>query len=596
MKFQKERLIFLICIFISFFLAFLSWDYIHFKYTDPGIIGAYSLNNHHSFNDVFRYIAFVMIPIFTFIGVKAYYEKNFILNIKTLFSNNRFIYKNNSHLSWLTFFIILIFLFLEFFSIPFPVHNLDSFHEGQKMSAAYKSLLDNSLWSGSYVTVGVFYEILSSKITWKIFDHTSIGLIRFTELFLIFVLKILLILFLTFLSNFLKLSNFYKIIFIIINVLFFSFLIDYNPGVDLISSREIPILTLLILFLSLLYNNNNLFVLFLIALLSTSSMIWAIDRGLVCNFLILCILIYLVLIGEYKKSFLFVIFITLSWLILFYILKNEFYYFIDNTITIFKEMNYIHGLIHPTPFTDDPNSTRATKTLLFIILASFISVDLIFSKKNDFDLNLKRIFIFLTIIVISSYLYALGRSDGPHIKNSFGYPLILIFIYISYNFLLIISKREKYLTYFISLLFVIITISSFKINYQNLITFKERFISYVYQSDEFFLNSKEFDLVSELKPQINDFKCIQLLSNDAALYYLLRKKSCTKYYYVWNSSSKNIQKKFINELKNTKIIIEGGKKNNWDVPLEKKLFLIYDELNQKFTFSKQINDWKVFLR
>jgi len=596
MKFQKERLIFLICIFISFFLAFLSWDYIHLKYTDPGIIGAYSLNNHHSFNDVFRYIAFVMIPILTFIGVKAYYEKNFILNIRTLFSNNRFIYKNNSQLSWLTFFVILIFLFLEFFSISFPVHNLDSFHEGQKMSAAYKSLLDNSLWSGSYVTVGVFYEILSSKITWKIFDHTSIGLIRFTELFLIFVLKILLILFLTFLSNFLKLSNFYKIIFIIINVLFFSFLIDYNPGVDLISSREIPILTLLILFLSLLYNNNNLFVLFLIALLSTSSMIWAIDRGLVCNFLILCILIYLVLIGEYKKSFLFVIFITLSWLILFYILKDEFYYFIENTITIFKEINYIHGLIHPTPFTDDLNSTRATKTLLLIILASFISVNLIFSKKNDYDLNLKRIFIFLTIIVISSYLYALGRSDGPHIKNSFGYPLILIFIYISYNFLLIISNREKYLTYFISLLFVITTISSFKIDYQNLITFKERFISYVYQSDEFFLNSREFDLVSELKPQINDFKCIQLLSNDAALYYLLRKKSCTKYYYVWNSSSKNIQKKFINELKNTKIIIEGGKKNNWDVPLEKKLFLIYDELNQKFTFSKQINDWKVFLR
>ena len=32
---------------------------------------------------------------FTFIGVKAYYEKNFILDIKTLFSNNRIIYKNN---------------------------------------------------------------------------------------------------------------------------------------------------------------------------------------------------------------------------------------------------------------------------------------------------------------------------------------------------------------------------------------------------------------------------------------------------------------------------------------------------------------------
>ena len=210
------------------------------------------------------------------------------------------------------------------------------------MSAAYKSLLDNSLWSGSYVTVGVFMKFYPQKLLGNLWSY-SIGLIRFTELFLIFVLKILLILFLTFLSNFLKLSNFYKIIFIIINVLFFSFLIDYNPGVDLISSREIPILTLLILFLSLLYNNNNLFVLFLIALLSTSSMIWAIDRGLVCNFLILCILIYLVLIGEYKKSFLFVIFITLSWLILFYILKDEFYYFIENTITILKRLIIFMG-------------------------------------------------------------------------------------------------------------------------------------------------------------------------------------------------------------------------------------------------------------
>ena len=60
--------------------------------------------------------------------------------------------------------------------------------------------------------------------------------------------------------------------------------------------------------------------------------------------------------------------------------------------------------------------------------------------------------------------------------------------------------------------------------------------------------------------------------------------------------SKNVQKKMINELKNTKIIIEGGKKNNWDVPLEKKLFLIYDELYKNFTVTQKISDWKVFLR
>ena len=163
MKFQKEKLIFLIYIFISFFFTYLSWDYINFKYIDPGIVGAYSLNNHHSFNDVFRYIVFIMTPLITFIGVKAYYEKNFFIDLKNLFSNIKFSYKANSPLSWIVLFVIVIFLILEFFSISFPTHSLDSFHEGQKMSAAYKSLLDNSLWSGSYLTVGVFYEILSSK-------------------------------------------------------------------------------------------------------------------------------------------------------------------------------------------------------------------------------------------------------------------------------------------------------------------------------------------------------------------------------------------------------------------------------------------------
>lgn len=87
-----------------------------------------------------------------------------------------------------------------------------------------------------------------------------------------------------------------------------------------------------------------------------------------------------------------------------------------------------------------------------------------------------------------------------------------------------------------------------------------------------------------------------MLSNDAALYYLLRKKSCTKYYYVWNSTSQNIQKKFIKELKTTKIIIEGGKKSDWEIPLEKKLSLIYGELDKNFLITQKIVDWNVFLR
>ena len=135
-----------------------------------------------------------------------------------------------------------------------------------------------------------------------------------------------------------------------------------------------------------------------------------------------------------------------------------------------------------------------------------------------------------------------------------------------------------------------------QINLKKIPTYNDRFYEFIKLKDDFFLNQKELFLVNKLKPKVKNYDCIQLLSNDAALYYLLKKKSCTKYYYVWNSASLNSQKKFISELKNTNMIIEGGPKNNWDFPLEKKLFLVYENVDKDFYLHESIEGWKVYLR
>ena len=44
------------------------------------------------------------------------------------------------------------------------------------------------------------------------------------------------------------------------------------------------------------------------------------------------------------------------------------------------------------------------------------------------------------------------------------------------------------------------------------------------------------------------------------------------------------------------MIIEGGPKNDWDVPLKKKMHLVYDELDNKFYEVQKIKKWRVFLR
>ena len=59
-----------------------------------------------------------------------------------------------------------------------------------------------------------------------------------------------------------------------------------------------------------------------------------------------------------------------SYLFFINLLGNEFEYFFNNSVNILKEINYIHGIIHPNPLSDDGNATRALKSLIAII-ASF---------------------------------------------------------------------------------------------------------------------------------------------------------------------------------------------------------------------------------
>ena len=597
MIFQKETLVLLLNIIISFFLAFFLWDHVKFDFVDNGIIGIYSEKNFHSLNDIARYIVFILIPISSFFLTKLYFEKNFLLKVNNFFSNEIYKHNDDKKLSWIAFFIILALLFLEFVSVTFPEHKLDSFHEGQRLSSAYKSFLDGSLWSGSFVTIGIFFETVSSKLIWNLFNQTSIGLTRYLEISFIFFQKISLVFLVFILTNILKLDYLNKNIFFIFNSLILNYLSNYTTGVDLISYRELPVIFLSILFLISLKNNNSFITLFFISLLSITSMFWGIDRGIVCNFLIVIIIFYLLSIKEFKKSLILFFLILFSWFVFFIISKNEFYYFFENTMTIFKEMNYIHGLIHPKPFSNELHSARATKTLLAIIFINMISINLIFSNNKNYSVHLKRFLIFLALISVCSYLYALGRSDGPHIKNSFGYPLIFLSIYLSYIFLIYVSKKKiKYYNNLSYLFLIIIFIFTFKINYKNILSYNERFNNFVNLEDDYFLNKDEIEFINILDKKIKNYECIQLISNDAALYYLLRKKSCTKYYYVWSASSVSTQEKLIKELQNTQFIIEGGPRDNWDIPLKKKLYLVYEELDKKFYVSEKFKNWRIFLR
>jgi hypothetical protein len=587
-KFQKEKIVLIFSVLLSFLISTILWRLINFPFQDPEIIGNYSLNNHDHKNDVTRYIVFVILPLLTFIIIKFFYNKNFFNQISFFFENEQNFNRSENSTYLISLLIIFLFLLFNFLSLEFPTQKMDTFHEGQTLSSAYKSLIDNSLWSGSYVTVGIFYETLSSKFIWQIFDNVSIGLARYAELIYIFLFKILLVYFSFSLTYFLKISAFNKNIFFIVNSLILLNLIDYNKySVDLLSYREIPIIFLLILFTFLVRKVQLNLILLTIASLSILSLMWGVDRGLICNLLIITIILFLLIKNDYRSVVKLVFFVVFFWLSLYFVLGNEFNFFINNTISVYKEMSYVHGLVHPIPFTNEPNSTRATKTILLITFCLLVSIDLIFRSNTKFSNSFKHVILFLALICFGSYLYALGRSDGGHIKGTLGFPLIFMSIYFSYSLIFKFSKffddlKDKSKNILLFLIFPVFLFSFISFNINNILNYKDRFKLYSNLKDSFFLSEDESKFVDMITPTIQNKNCIQLLSNDAAFYYLLKKKSCTKFYLAWSVSPLNKQQKLINELDETEIIISGGPKDWWDVPLSQKLFLVTEFVDKNY--------------
>ena len=600
MKIQKKTIfLYSTIVFMIIFVAKI-WGFIKLPYKDPSIIGTYSINEFNSTNDILRYLIFILLPVSFFLLFKIFFEKKEIKKIIFeigLTSERKY---NNDFAIKCSLAIILLFLILEFLSINFPLHAIDFLHEGQVLSSAYKSLLDGSLWSGSYVTVGIFYETLSSKFIWSFFDLESIGLSRYPPIFFTLVIKFLFIILLFKITKFLDLNTFYKNIFFIIGSFISLTFLDYDiPSVDIISYREIPVIMISIIFIDYLQSIKwKKYILILLALVAVTSMFWSIDRGLVCNLLILSIIFFLILTKRYNDLailFLSVIFFNL---LFFLMLGDEFHYFISNTTSIIKEMGYIHGLIHPEPFSNELNSSRATKTLISIIIILIISLNLFFKENKLFSIEFKTFLLFLSIVSFFSYIYALGRSDGPHIKHVFAHQLFFFTIYFTYLFLSFIMNLNK-LNFLFRLKNIIIPILLVSIlfplnlNIKNILDYSDRFNEYIKLPDKKFLNKNDVNAIDKIKSIVSQYDCVQLFSNDAALLYLLKKKSCTKYYFIWSVGSSNNQKKLVRDFKNTKLIISKGTPFAWDLSVSQKLPIVDNYIDQNFYIDQKIKDWEI---
>ena len=124
--------------------------------------------------------------------------------------------------------------------------------------------------------------------------------------------------------------------------------------------------------------------------------------------------------------------------------KIEFFYFIDNSLNILSSSDLLNGIIHPTPFSNDANSSRASKSLLIILLNGIILVNYLLRENSNIKKNFRIYLVLYYFLALIFYKIGITRSDGGHIKQGVSLNLILLTYLVIINIFIFFEKKKYF--------------------------------------------------------------------------------------------------------------------------------------------------------
>lgn len=606
--------------YIPFLISFLSlliisycWDLIKLPYDNSNnIIGEYYYKKFNPINDTVRFLVIFSIP--TLIYLISYLSIND--HTYSFLKNNYFL---NSHkikktdcLNYLYFFF-LFFVILEFLNIKFDdyVAPLDIFHDGTFLVPFMNYIQTNETLFATFHDYGFIANQIGT-IFYLITGSFSPGSIFFVSLVLIFVLKVTLLIMSKKLVNFTNFDeNLKKYFFLIISLILITLpsYHDFTAYFDPRQSLYLIFIYLIGLQLSAEKINNYNYLLF--GPLSILSLMWWFDIGAYTNAVIVLALLYLLIDKQKKNLIIAIASIIVSWLLFYSLLSNE---TINELIFQFKlpyskELQYLAGIEFKKPFS--PSSGRWTKAIVIIFLTSIMLINFNFSKKYKIDKQLK---IFINLIFLSSIILfnsALVRSDSYHLKYTSGlYTFTFLFLIMFYIFhylnekknnnINLVEKKKTIITIIFLCGIAIILNGNLNINkisdkYLNFISAKKNISSLLKSKDEEFLKREKKELIQFYKELSEDDNCVQILTDDTALSYFLKKRTCTQFFTTAGISSNLIENKFITQLNKSlpKIILYDNSKyrllsNHQNFPKA------INFINSKYEFFKKFEEYTFF--
>ena len=604
MQSTKTKIVAFLIILLSIIVSLLMWENINFLPSEEAIKNfegtVYIKNNYNHWNEILRFIVFICLPSILYL---FYLKISNNFQLPFLHRDTNYTRTENKKSNLKLFFFILFLLVLNLLFFKTSLHKIDSLHEGMWLTAGQNFFHYNNFWKNSFITVGWGYEFLTPILSNFIFGDLSINSTRFMFQIYQFINQLLLLILayqLVYYQNFnLNIKNFIFLMFVLAILFLTNF---YNP---IFIYREIPIILFLILIWNILNKNLVLISLVLIGLLSSISIFLGLDRGAYLNFALLLFFIFQFQNRDIKNFLIIISSALFGWLSFYLIFGHEeFLNFFNNSVWIFSNIEYIFGIIHPSPFGDDSNSSRAGKNLLLILSTSFLTIFYCLSKNNKMTNNNKIILIFLFAISILSYKTALGRSDGPHMRGGMSWLYICLVYIFLLNLGLFLEKKfvkTNYLKFLNLTLLSTILIFISKIIFIDGKVLEEKQLSLIfykkYDNNYYY---KEIDKVNyrKLNTILADEKCLNNLTYDAAIPFILSKPTCNKFYFPYSMGGKKIQNEYIRLLKiseSDKIIIKNNERYINNSP-SKLLPIIFNYLDKNYKTHSEIGEYLILKR
>jgi len=597
---------------ISIIVSVLAWDNILLPYDNKNqIYGEFFKLKYNPANDTFRYIFFVLFPLITFLTSYKFLYKENLFTIKEVLNFKATELEEKKSLDFFLYLILILAIF-SFLSLDFEnsyyLSKLDFYHEGTTLTPSKNFYLTNGFWTSTFIEYGLFGNFYPVFV-WKIFNHETIGSLRFFAILTLLFNNILLVLISKKIAESLNLDKIYKVFYFVILSIIAMSLIDYKYShTDIPAKFSLILLFLYIFIYSMPPAKSFININFLVGVFSATSLFWYIDVGAYLNLLIIAILIYLALRKEYKKVFLIISGILAGWMLFLGLIPtSETAAFYENTKSIFSTVGYIDGLVYPTPFIS--NDARSTKALVLIILTGILLIIFNLSKKTKTKYKNKVFFSFLYFMNILIFGSAIVRSDSPHIKSSSGLFLFLfaaITLYFIFRIVENFDKKnelfkegfviiKKYFFLIASIIIIInfTLISEYPINLKKLFFSPETIKKLIVRDNKNYLSKDHIEMINYYSDLIKEEKCVQIFTNESAIPYFLNKPTCSKFYSMTMAADIKSQKFFIKELIITKpkiILVDSDESSYNDTKYRLPLVLNFIESN--YSFHSNFKFWR----